>query len=44
MHDITPDLCDEFESKVTQLNMPLQNFGQRGAFWGENCNSSLLSR
>ncbi|MBY7732539.1 MULTISPECIES: putative 4-hydroxy-4-methyl-2-oxoglutarate aldolase [Vibrio] len=35
MHDITPDLCDEFESKVTLLNMPLQNFGQRGAFWGK---------
>ena len=35
MHDITPDLCDEFESKITLLNLPLQNFGQRGAFWGK---------
>ncbi|MEZ9706707.1 putative 4-hydroxy-4-methyl-2-oxoglutarate aldolase, partial [Vibrio breoganii] len=35
MHDITPDLCDEFESEVTLLNMPLQNFGQRGAFFGK---------
>ncbi|MEG3223147.1 putative 4-hydroxy-4-methyl-2-oxoglutarate aldolase [Vibrio gigantis] len=35
MHDITPDLCDEFESKVTLLNLPLQNFGQRGAFFGK---------
>ncbi|MCG9631885.1 putative 4-hydroxy-4-methyl-2-oxoglutarate aldolase [Vibrio sp. Isolate30] len=35
MHDITPDLCDEFESKVTLLRLPLQNYGQRAAFWGE---------
>ena len=35
MHDITPDLCDEFASKVTLLRLPLQNYGQRAAFWGE---------
>mgnify|MGYP000403505609 FL=1 len=35
MHDITPDLCDQFESKVTLLRLPTQNYGQRGAFWGE---------
>ncbi|MDN3614099.1 MAG: putative 4-hydroxy-4-methyl-2-oxoglutarate aldolase [Vibrio gallaecicus] len=35
MHDITPDLCDQFESKVTLLRLPTQNYGQKGAFWGE---------
>ena len=35
MRDITPDLCDKYESQVTLLNLPLQNFGQRSAFWGE---------
>ncbi|MCX9454542.1 putative 4-hydroxy-4-methyl-2-oxoglutarate aldolase [Vibrio cholerae] len=35
MRDINPDLCDKYESQVTLLNLPLQNFGQRSAFWGE---------
>ncbi|KUI98543.1 ribonuclease E inhibitor RraA [Vibrio sp. MEBiC08052] len=35
MRDITPDLCDKYESQVTLLDLPLQNFGQRDAFWGE---------
>ncbi|MDW6001711.1 putative 4-hydroxy-4-methyl-2-oxoglutarate aldolase [Vibrio mangrovi] len=35
MRDITPDLCDKYESQVTLLDLPLQNFGQRSAFWGE---------
>lgn len=35
MRDITPDLCDKYESQVTLLNLPLQNFGQRSAFWAK---------
>ncbi|AUI85312.1 ribonuclease activity regulator protein RraA [Vibrio azureus] len=35
MKDITPDICDQFEDQVTLLDLPLQNFGQRCAFWGE---------
>jgi len=35
MQDITPDLCDQFEEQVTLLNLSLQTFGQKGAFWGE---------
>ncbi|WP_332401845.1 putative 4-hydroxy-4-methyl-2-oxoglutarate aldolase [Vibrio metschnikovii] len=35
MNDITPDLCDKYSSQVTLLNLPLQNFGMRSAFWGE---------
>ncbi|PXA72578.1 putative 4-hydroxy-4-methyl-2-oxoglutarate aldolase [Vibrio sp. 11986-1-5] len=35
MNDITPDLCDKYPSEVTLLNLPLQNFGMRSAFWGE---------
>ncbi|MFA0084233.1 ribonuclease activity regulator protein RraA [Vibrio sp. 10N.286.49.C2] len=35
MRDITPDICDQHEDKVTLLDLPLQNFGQRAAFWGE---------
>ncbi len=35
MRDITPDICDQHEDKVMLLNLPLQNFGQRAAFWGE---------
>jgi regulator of ribonuclease activity A len=35
MRDITPDICDKYESQVTLLDLPLQNFGQRSAFWGE---------
>ncbi|WP_428771307.1 putative 4-hydroxy-4-methyl-2-oxoglutarate aldolase [Vibrio sp.] len=35
MQDITPDICDRYEDKVTLLNLPLQNFGRRCAFWGE---------
>jgi len=29
MKDITPDICDQHEDKVTLLNLPLQNFGQK---------------
>lgn len=35
MNDITPDICDQHEDKVTLLHLPLQNFGQRNAFWGQ---------
>jgi regulator of ribonuclease activity A len=35
MQDILPDICDQFEDVVTLLDLPLQNFGQRSAFWGE---------
>ncbi len=35
MIDITPDICDKFENQVTLVNLPLQNFGQKTAFWGE---------
>ena len=35
MKDITPTLCDQFKDKVTLLDLPLQNFGRRFAFWGE---------
>lgn len=35
MRDITPDLCDHYESQVTLLDLPLQNFGMRSAFWGK---------
>lgn len=35
MEDITPDICDQHEDKVTLLNLPLQNFGARNAFWGQ---------
>lgn len=35
MNDITPDLCDKYPSEVTLLNLPLQNFGMRSAFWGQ---------
>lgn len=35
MRDITPDICDKFESHVNYVNLPLCNFGQRTAFWGE---------
>jgi regulator of ribonuclease activity A len=35
MKDITPDICDKYESQVTLLDLPLQNFGQRDAFWGQ---------
>ncbi|USD40664.1 putative 4-hydroxy-4-methyl-2-oxoglutarate aldolase [Vibrio sp. SCSIO 43135] len=35
MKDITPDICDKFEDEVTLINLPLQNFGMRSAFWGE---------
>ncbi len=33
MRDITPDICDQYESQVTLLELPLQNFGMRSAFW-----------
>lgn len=35
MKDITPDICDQFESQVRLLDIPLHNFGQVGTFWGE---------
>lgn len=35
MKDITPDICDRYESQVTLLNLPLQNFGMRSCFWGQ---------
>jgi regulator of ribonuclease activity A len=35
MKDITPDICDKFESQVRLLDVPLHNFGQKGTFWGE---------
>ena len=35
MQDLTPDLCDHYEDKVTLLNLPLHNFGQKEAFYGE---------
>ena len=35
MRDITPDICDQFEDQVSLLTLPLQNFGQRSAFYGE---------
>lgn len=35
MNDITPDICDKFEDKVRLLNLPLQNYGQKTAFFGE---------
>ncbi|MGX9416996.1 putative 4-hydroxy-4-methyl-2-oxoglutarate aldolase [Vibrio sp. RC27] len=35
MKDITPDICDKFESQVTMLDVPLHNFGQKSTFWGE---------
>ncbi|GLQ72465.1 ribonuclease activity regulator protein RraA [Vibrio sp. vnigr-6D03] len=35
MKDLLPDLCDQYEDQLTLLDLPLQNFGQRAAFWGE---------
>lgn len=35
MKDITPDICDRYESLVTLLDLPLQNYGMRSSFWGE---------
>lgn len=35
MNDMTPDICDKFEDKVRLLNLPLQNYGQKTAFFGE---------
>lgn len=35
MKDITPDICDKYQDKVTLLNLPLQNYGQKAAFFGE---------
>ncbi len=35
MNDILPDLCDKYEDQLTLLDLPLQNYGQRYAFWGE---------
>lgn len=35
MKDITPDICDKYQDKVTLLNLQLQNYGQKAAFFGE---------
>ena len=35
MRDITPDICDKFESHINYVNLPLSNFGHRTAFWGQ---------
>ncbi|USD65725.1 putative 4-hydroxy-4-methyl-2-oxoglutarate aldolase [Vibrio sp. SCSIO 43136] len=35
MQDLLPDLCDQYPEQVTLLDLPLQNFGERTAFWGE---------
>ncbi len=35
MKDITPDICDKHEDKVTLLALPLQNYGRKSAFYGE---------
>ncbi|MGF1720005.1 putative 4-hydroxy-4-methyl-2-oxoglutarate aldolase [Vibrio kyushuensis] len=35
MNDITPDICDQFEDKVTLIEQPLQNFGLKDAFYGQ---------
>lgn len=35
MKDITPDICDKHEDKVTLLALPLLNFGHKSAFFGE---------
>ena len=35
MKDITPDICDKHEDKVTLVELPLHNFGAKSAFWGE---------
>ncbi len=43
MRDITPDLCDKYESQVTLLNLPLQIWSTQRIL-GRNSDSSLLSR
>ncbi len=35
MKDLTPDICDQYEDKVTLLELPLANFGRKSAFCGE---------
>lgn len=35
MRDITPDICDRFGDRINFVNLPLCNFGQRTAFWGQ---------
>lgn len=35
MKDITPDICDKHEDKVTLLELPLHSFGRKCAFFGE---------
>ncbi|UPQ88411.1 putative 4-hydroxy-4-methyl-2-oxoglutarate aldolase [Vibrio sinaloensis] len=35
MNDITPDICDKHEDKVTLLELPLHSFGRKFAFYGE---------
>ncbi|MFC3024340.1 putative 4-hydroxy-4-methyl-2-oxoglutarate aldolase [Vibrio zhugei] len=35
MSDITPDISDYYGDTVSVLELPLQNYGQRFAFWGQ---------
>ncbi|MGO1298041.1 MAG: putative 4-hydroxy-4-methyl-2-oxoglutarate aldolase [Vibrio sp.] len=35
MNDMTPDICDYYGDSVSVLELPLQNYGQRFAFWGQ---------
>ncbi len=35
MKDLLPDLCDQYQDQVKLLDLPLQNFGMRSAFWGK---------
>lgn len=35
MSDITPDISDYYGEAVSFMELPLQNFGQRFAFWGQ---------
>ncbi|MGL6258377.1 putative 4-hydroxy-4-methyl-2-oxoglutarate aldolase [Vibrio sp. WXL210] len=35
MQDITPDICDHYSEQVKLIDLPLQNYGRRTAFWGE---------
>lgn len=35
MNDITPDICDKHDDKVTLLELPLHSFGRKFSFYGE---------
>ncbi len=35
MKDITPDICDKYPDQVHMLDLPLQSYGQRVAFYGQ---------